>query len=190
MLATLLSRYWWVLLIRGLLAIAFGLMAYAWPGLTLGVLILFFGAYALVDGISSVASAIGGHAAGTPRWPLVLRGVLGIVAGLLTLFAPGITAVALLLYIAVWAILTGIAEIVTAIRLRREIEGEWLLALSGLASVVFGVLLIARPGIGALAVVWLIAAYAIVYGVLLVALAFRARRFAHRPGAVPSRAAR
>jgi uncharacterized membrane protein HdeD (DUF308 family) len=190
MLATLLSRYWWVLLVRGLLAIAFGLMAYAWPGLTLGVLVLLFGAYALVDGVSSVASAIGGQGTGTPRWHLVLRGLLGIAAGLVTLFVPGLTAMALLLYIAAWAILTGIAEIATAIRLRREIQGEWLLVLCGVSSVVFGGLLIARPGIGALAVVWLIASYAIVYGALVVALAFRARSFGERPGAAVPRPAR
>jgi uncharacterized membrane protein HdeD (DUF308 family) len=107
---------------------------------------------------------------------LLLEGLVGIGAGLLTLFAPGVTAVVLLLYVAVWAIATGVLEIVAAIRLRKEIEGEWLMALSGVASVVFGVLLMARPGAGALAVLWLIGAYALVFGVLLVALSFRVRR--------------
>ena len=180
MLATLLSRYWWVLLVRGLLAILFGVMAYAWPGLTVAVLVLMFGVYALVDGVSSLVSAAGGVTPGTPRWLVVVRGLLGIGAGILTLMAPGVTAAVLVLYIGFWAILTGVAEIMTAVRLRKEIEGEWLLALGGLASVVFGGLLVTRPGAGALALVWLIAAYALVYGVLLVALSFKAKGFAGR----------
>jgi uncharacterized membrane protein HdeD (DUF308 family) len=185
MLATLLSRYWWVLLLRGLLAILFGVLAYAWPGLTVRVLVLLFGAYALLDGVSALISAAGGVAPGTPRWLVVVRGLLGIAAGILTLLAPGVTAVVLLLYIAFWAVLSGVTEVAAAVRLRREIEGEGLLILGGLASVAFGVLLIARPAAGALAVVWLIAAYAIVYGVLLAALAFKVKGFADRRAAGP-----
>jgi uncharacterized membrane protein HdeD (DUF308 family) len=176
MLSELLSRYWWVLLLRGLLAILFGILAFAWPGVTLASLVLLFGVYALVDGVSAVVSALGRRGEQEHWWVLLLEGLVGIGAGLLTLFAPGVTAVVLLLYVAVWAIATGVLEIVAAIRLRKEIEGEWLMALSGVASVVFGVLLMARPGAGALAVLWLIGAYALVFGVLLVALSFRVRR--------------
>jgi uncharacterized membrane protein HdeD (DUF308 family) len=174
MLVESLARYWWVVVLRGVLAIAFGILAFVWPGITLASLVLVFGAYALVDGIFAIVSAIRGGGQ-EPWWLLVLEGGVGIGIGILTLFAPGITALGLLFYIAIWAIATGVLEIAAALALRHEIEGEWLLVLSGLASVAFGALLIARPGAGALAVLWLIAAYAIAFGVLLVLLGFKVR---------------
>jgi uncharacterized membrane protein HdeD (DUF308 family) len=172
---TVLSRYWWLVGIRGVAAILFGIAAFLWPGITLAVLVLFFGIYALIDGIFAVIAGIAGFRKEERWWMMLLQGVAGIILGVLTLLWPDITALVLLYFIAAWAIVTGVFEIVAAIRLRREIEGEWLLVLAGVCSVIFGVLLVILPGHGALAVVWLIGAYAIVYGVLLVVLAFRLR---------------
>jgi uncharacterized membrane protein HdeD (DUF308 family) len=175
MLVELLSRYWWVLLIRGLAAILFGVLAFAWPGLTLASLVIVFGAYALVDGVFAIAGAIRGGGR-QPWWLLLLEGLVGVGIGVLTLFAPQVTALALLFYIAIWAVATGVLQIAAAIALREEIQGEWLLGLGGLASVVFGALLVARPGAGALAVLWLIGAWALVFGATLVVLSLKARR--------------
>jgi uncharacterized membrane protein HdeD (DUF308 family) len=174
MLVELLARHWWVLLVRGLAAIGFGILAFVWPGVTLASLVIVFGAYALEDGVFAIVGAIRGGGR-QPWWLLVLEGLVGIGIGVLTLVAPGVTALALLFYIAIWAIATGVLQIAAAIALREEIEGEWLLGLGGLASVLFGALLVARPGAGALAVLWLIGAWALVFGVLLVILSFRVR---------------
>lgn len=176
-LASILTRGWWLLLLRGLLAIVFGILTWFQPGLSLAALVILFGAYSMADGVLGVWTAIAGRNDHEYWWVLLLRGLLGIGIGVITFLAPQVTALALLFYIAIWAIATGILEIVAAIRLRREIEGEWVLGLAGLASVAFGVLLAAQPGTGALAVLWLIGSYAIVFGVLMVILAFKARRF-------------
>ena len=175
MLVEALARYWWVVVLRGVLAIALGVLAFVWPVVTLTSLVYVFGAYALVDGVFALLSALRGGGE-EPWWLLVLEGGVGIGIGVLTLFAPGITALALLFYIAIWAIATGVLEIAAALALRKEIEGEWLLVLGGLVSVAFGALLIARPGAGALAVLWLIGGYAIAFGALLVLLGFKLRR--------------
>jgi uncharacterized membrane protein HdeD (DUF308 family) len=172
-----LSRYWWAVALRGAAAIAFGIVAVIWPDITLGVLVLLFGAYALVDGVAALTTALFGDSLGGRRrgW-LVLEGVVGIVAGLATFSWPGITTVALLWLIAAWAIGTGVLEIGAAVRLRRELANEWLLILSGILSVAFGLFLVVRPEEGALAMVWVVGLYAIVFGVALVALARRLRR--------------
>jgi len=167
-------------LLRGLVAIAFGILTWFQPGISLAALVLLFGAYAMVDGLFGVGAAIAGRAEHQHWWLLLIGGLLGIGVGALTFLAPGITTIVLLLYIAVWAIATGALEIMVAIRLRKEITGEWLLVLCGLASVAFGVLLVAQPGAGALALLWLIATWAIVFGILLVSLAFKARAFGHQ----------
>jgi len=176
-LAAILHRTWWVLLLRGLAAIAFGILTWVLPGISLATLVVLFGAYSMADGVLGVCTAIAGRKEHEHWWVLLLEGLLGIGVGVLTFFAPGLTALVLLFYIAIWAIATGVLELVAAIRLRKEIAGEWWLILGGLASVVFGVLLMAQPGAGALALLWLIAAYAVVFGVLLVMLAFKARTF-------------
>lgn len=175
MLVEALSRYWWLFVVRGLLAVSFGIFAFVWPGVTLATLVLLFGAWAFVDGVFAAVGAIRGGRV-EPGWVLALEGLVGIGIGVITLFAPGITALALLFYIAIWAVATGVLEIAAAIALRREIENEWLLALGGLASVLFGVVLMVRPGAGALAVLWLIGAYAIAFGVLLILLGFKLHR--------------
>ena len=176
-----LTQRWWVVALRGVAAVIFGILALVWPGITLGALVLLFGAYALVDGVCALwTAATGGPAASGRRPWLVLEGVAGVAAGIVTFVWPGITALALLAVIAAWALVTGVLEIVAAIRLRREIEGEWLMVLSGVLSVVFGILLFINPAAGALAVTWLIGAYAIVFGAVLLGLAMRLYRLRQR----------
>ncbi|HEU4643641.1 MAG TPA: HdeD family acid-resistance protein [Gemmatimonadaceae bacterium] len=170
-----LVRNWWVVLLRGVAAILFGILTFLYPGISLAALVLLFGAWAFVDGVLAVASAVRRRKVSDRWWVLLLEGLAGIAAGVLTVFWPGITALALLYVIAAWALVTGVLEVVAAIRLRRVITGEWLLALAGIASVVLGVLLVLFPGVGALAVVLWIGAYAIVAGALLVALGLRLR---------------
>jgi uncharacterized membrane protein HdeD (DUF308 family) len=170
-----LAKNWWLEVLRGVAAIIFGILAFVWPGLTLLTLVLFWGAYALVDGVLAIVAAIkGGNP--MPRWWLAIVGIAGIVAGALTFLVPGITALVLLIFIAVWAIVLGVMEIYGAIRLRKEIEGEWLLILNGVLSVLFGLILLWRPAVGALAVVWIIGAYAIILGVIYIAFGLKLRK--------------
>ncbi|MCC6455978.1 MAG: HdeD family acid-resistance protein [Caldilineaceae bacterium] len=169
------SRTWWVFLIRGIAAILFGIAAFVWPGLTIAVLVLLFGAYALVDGIFAIIAGISARKEVERWWMMIIVGLAGIATGVLTFLWPGITALVLLYIIAAWAVVTGIFQIAAAIRLRREIEGEWWLILGGIASVIFGVLLVLMPGAGALASVWIIGIYAVVFGILMIVLAFRLR---------------
>ena len=171
-----LAKNWWLILLRGIMAVAFGVLAFVWPGITLLALVFLFGAYALIDGILSIIAAARNRGTTAPTGWLAFIGVLGLLAGLATFFWPGITALALLVLIAVWSILQGLFTIAGAIRLRREIEGEWLLIVSGLLSVTFGALVLLRPGAGALAVVWIIGAYAVAFGLLEIALSLRLHR--------------
>lgn len=164
---------WWALVLRGIAAIAFGILAFVWPQITLTALVFLWGAYALVDGAFAIAAGIKTYGENKRWWLLLLEGILGVGAGIVAFVIPGITALILLILIAAWAIVTGVFEIIAAIQLRKEIKGEWLLALAGVASILFGVLLLFNPGAGALAVVWLIGAYAIVFGALLIALGLR-----------------
>ena len=185
--AETLGRNWWAILIRGVSAILFGLWTLFAPAMSLVALVLLFGAYALSDGIFSIIAAVRQRKA-QDRWGmLLLRGVLGILAAVATLVWPGITALSLLFLIASWAIATGVLEIATAITLRKEISGEWLMILAGVASVIFGIVLVLFPGAGALAVVIWIGAYALAFGVILVALAFRIRSWTrgHHAGPHP-----
>jgi uncharacterized membrane protein HdeD (DUF308 family) len=176
-----LTRDWWVVLMRGIVAVLFGLVAFIWPGITLLALIFLFGIYAIVDGILSFGEAFSAGQRGQSWvWP-VIGGVVGIAAGVLAFAWPHITALVLLYIIAAWAIVTGIAEFIAGIALRHEISNEWLLMLAGVISVLFGVLVFARPGAGALAVVWLIGFYAIVIGVERIGLSFRLRDWQKHP---------
>ena len=175
MLSKLMLSYWWVLLLRGVIAILFGIAAYAWPGMTLVTLLTLFGAFALVDGIFNVFHAFSGRKEDERWWVLLLEGLLGIAIGVITFQAPEVTATVLILYIGFWAMATGVLRIILAVRLRKEIEGEWWMALAGLAGIVFGVFMVARPGAGALAVLWLVAIWAIVGGVCLVIFSFKVK---------------
>lgn len=170
-----LSKYWWLVALRGLAAVLFGILALVWPGLTLEVLIYLLGAYLLVDGIFSILAAFNERGQRDRWWVDLLEGLLGILVGLAIFVLPGLTAVVLVYLLAAWAVLTGILEIITAIQLREEIKGELFMILSGIASILFGVLIALFPGGGLLAVVWIIGIYAIVFGVLLIVLAFRLR---------------
>jgi uncharacterized membrane protein HdeD (DUF308 family) len=175
MLIETLKRHWWVPVIRGIVAIVFGIIAFTHPGLAATTLVLFFGAWVLIDGIFRVVGAIG-HRTSDPDWGWhLVIGLLGIIVGLLTFHAPGITALALVIYIAAWALMIGASEIAIAVKMRREIKGEWFLILMGLASIVFAVLLLWNPIAGAAAVIWLIAWYALVMGVLAIFFGFRLR---------------
>ena len=169
------KRGWWFLVLRGIFAVLFGVLAFVQPGITLEALVLLFGAYSLVNGVFTLALAFRAPKGMSGKGTLVFLGLLGIAAGILTFFYPGITALSLLWVIAFWAILTGIFEIVAAVKLRKELSNEKLLVLSGALSVAFGVIAILMPNAGALSIVWLIGTYATLFGVLLLTLAFRMR---------------
>jgi uncharacterized membrane protein HdeD (DUF308 family) len=171
---------WWALVLRGLAAIAFGILAFLWPHITVTALVFLWGAYALVDGVFAIAAGIKSYEKSKRWWVLLLEGLLSVAAGVLAFVIPGITALVLLLLIAAWAIVTGAFEIGAAIQLRKYITGEWLLALAGVASVLFGFALLFNPNAGAIAVVWLIGAYAVLFGLLLVALGFRLKGLVSR----------
>ena len=175
LLRDVLARYWWLILLRGIAAIIFGVLAFVWPGITLVTLVLLFGAFTLVDGVLSLGHAIMGGNVGS-RWWLALVGIAGIAAGLVTFLMPGLTALVLLFFIAGWAIALGVFQIIGAIRLRKEIDNEWLIGLSGALSVLFGVVLLVAPGAGALGLIWVIASYAIVFGIMLVMEAFKLKK--------------
>jgi uncharacterized membrane protein HdeD (DUF308 family) len=172
------ARNWWTFVVRGIIAILFGIVALVWPALTLGVLIILFGAYAIVDGVISIVSGV--RARDTIQWSLVLWGIVGIAAGVVAFLWPDLTALALVYVIAAWAVITGVIEIVAAIALRREISDEWLLVIIGALSVVVGVLMFLFPGAGALSIVWLIGAYAIGFGILLLIAGVRFRGWQQR----------
>ncbi|MET9341326.1 HdeD family acid-resistance protein [Nonomuraea sp. NPDC003804] len=171
-----LASTWWLILIRGICAVIFGILAIIWPGMTVLVLVIFFGAYALVNGIFSLISAFR-HNVESRAW-LILSGVLGILAGIVTFVWPGVTTLALLYIIAFWAIFTGIAEVIAGIRLRKLIDNEWMLIIGGLLSVVFGVLLLIWPASGAVALTWLIGAFAIIYGIAIIILSVKVKSLA------------
>jgi uncharacterized membrane protein HdeD (DUF308 family) len=183
-----LTRAWYWVVLRGVFAVLFGIFAFIWPGITLAALVLVWGVYAIADGVMALIAAFTMHEEGKPMASLVIVGILGIAAGIVTFLWPGMTALVLLLFIASWAVLMGVFQIAAAIRLRKHIEHEWLLALSGVVSILFGVRLIfLQPVVEALAVVWLIGSFAILFGILLIALGFRLKGLASRiaPGGAP-----
>jgi uncharacterized membrane protein HdeD (DUF308 family) len=174
-----LARNWPALVLRGVVALLFALLAFMMPGITIFVLVLMFGFYALVDGVLNLVASF--RTGGVKQhWPLLIEGILGIVAGIATLVWPHITAFVLVSLIGFWAIFTGVFEIVAAIRLWRAMGQEWLLLLSGIASLIFGFLVVARPLVGALAIAIWIAAYAAIFGILLSGFGLRLRAFNKR----------
>jgi len=180
MLSDLLSRYWWMTLLRGLFWIVFGIVILTKPGISAVSLTLAFGIIMFIDGIINIVNAFSSRSQNDDWWVLLLTGLAGVALGVLTFYNPAATAIAIVFYVAIWAIATGLLTIVAAVRLRKQIEGEVWLGLAGLASVIFGILLVARPGAGVLTLLWLIAVFAIAFGVFLVFLAFRVKSVAKR----------
>jgi uncharacterized membrane protein HdeD (DUF308 family) len=176
----LLARNWWAFLLRGVLAVLFGLIAVFFPTTAFLSLVIVFGAFALVDGIFAIVSAFTSGAKSENWWWLILEGVFGIIIGILTIIQPTAMGLAWICVIAAWAIVTGIFEIITAIRLRKEITGEWALVLGGVLSVLFGLLALFFPASGAFAIGWVMGVYALIFGLTFIMLAFRLRK--HRAG--------
>jgi uncharacterized membrane protein HdeD (DUF308 family) len=170
-----LASEWWTVALRGALAIVFGVVALAWPGAALGALALLFGVYALADGIMAGVTVF---RTGRPHgrwWPMALEALAGIAIGVIAIIWPAMAALTLVAFIGAWALITGVLEIAAAVRLRREIDNEWLLGLAGVLSVLFGLFAILAPATAALALVWVVGAYAIMFGAALVALGWRLR---------------
>ena len=178
MLLETLKRHWWIPVLRGVAAIIFGIIAFTHPVMAAATLVLFFGAWMLIDGIFRVVGVIGHHASDTDWGFNLIIGILGIIVGLLTFHAPAVTALALVVYIAAWAMMIGATEIALAIKMRHEIKGEWFLILMGLASIIFAGLLLWNPLAGAAALIWIIAWYAVIMGVLAIIFGFRLRSLA------------
>lgn len=174
-----LADNWWLILLKGICSVIFGVLTFMWPGVTLVTLVMLYGAFALVDGILAVAAAVTGDSP-MPRWWLAIIGIVGIGAGIFTLMWPVTAGAILLMFIAAWAIVTGIMEIVGAIRLRKEIDDEWFLIAIGVLSVLFGVLLVMQPAAGAMSLILVIGVFAVVFGALQIAFALRLRRHASK----------
>ncbi|MDQ3693402.1 MAG: HdeD family acid-resistance protein [Chloroflexota bacterium] len=169
-----LARNWWTFALRGVFAIIFGLLAWFWPAEVLVALVYLFAAYSLIDGVTALYSIF--TEGGSSRWPaLLFEGVLGVGAAIIAILLPALTALSIVYVIAAWALILGVLRIVSAVRLREEIDNEWMLALSGAASIIFGVILFLNPGEGALALIWVFGIWAIVLGVALIVLGFRFR---------------
>jgi uncharacterized membrane protein HdeD (DUF308 family) len=181
MLNTVCDR-WWVLFLRGIAAVLLGIVAIVMPGITLLALVFVFGAYSLIDGAASIALGIRGEADGTVWWTMVLLGVLAAIAGIMAFAWPGLTLFVLLVIIGVSAIMRGILEIIAAIRLHKHIDDEWILGLSGLLSIIFGAMILYRPGIGLLAIALLIGAYMVAIGSLAIGLSLRLRKIGAKRG--------
>jgi len=181
----LMTQNWWAIALRGLVAVLFGIATFIWPSITLFVLVALFGAYALVDGIFAIIESFRRDVVRERWWALLIEGIVGVAIGVLTFIWPGLTAMGLLFLIAFWAIVTGVFEIITAIRLRHEIRGEWMMALIGILSIALGFLIVAFPLAGALSVVLMIGAFVFAMGVLMIALGFKLRSLRHPGGEVP-----
>jgi uncharacterized membrane protein HdeD (DUF308 family) len=173
-----LARNWWALLIRGIAAVVFGVLAFAWPGATIVAIIILFGAYAFVDGVFAIVAAIRAGQSHERWWPFLLEGIVGIVIAAIVYFEPHVAAFALYLTVAIWAFLTGILELAAAVQLRKHIANEIWLILGGIFSLLFGILLLWQPLTGAIAIVWVIGAYAIMFGIAMIALSLRLRKHA------------
>jgi len=173
-----LSRNWWLVVLRGVVAILFGVLAFVWPAITWLTLIVMFGVYAIVDGLVTIITGLSPRTKDSPRWwAFLLEGLLTIGAGVVALIWPGLTALVLIYIIASWAVITGILEIAAAVRLRDEISNEWVLGLGGFISMALGILLFVQPAAGGIAIIWIIAGYALIFGVLLVVLGFRLKNW-------------
>jgi uncharacterized membrane protein HdeD (DUF308 family) len=169
------EKHWWQIALRGFLALIFGILVLAWPGVALAILAIIFGAYVFVDGIFTLVAAVNYKAGAGRRTWLFIRGIAGIVVGLITFFWPAITALALVIIIAAWALVTGVMELIFAFKANQDSAIKWMFAISGILSLILGALMLAQPIIGALVIVWVIGAYAVLAGILLIILGFRLR---------------
>jgi uncharacterized membrane protein HdeD (DUF308 family) len=169
------KKHWWQVAVRGLIALLFGILLLVWPGVSLFVFAIFFGAFAFVDGIFTLVAAVNYKAGAGQRAWLFVRGILGIIVGIVTFFWPAITELALVLLIGAWALVTGIMELNFAFRSVRETGAKWLFAVSGILSIILGILLLVRPVVAIIVVIWAIGAYAVLAGIVLIVLGFRLR---------------
>jgi uncharacterized membrane protein HdeD (DUF308 family) len=169
------EKHWWQIAVRGFLALIFGILVLAWPGVSLLIFAIIFGAYVFVDGIFTLVAAVNYKAGAGRRTWLFIRGIVGIIVGLITFFWPAITALALVILIAAWALVTGVMELVFAFRATQDSAIRWMFAISGILSLILGILILARPIAGMLVIIWIIGAYAVLAGILLIILGFRLR---------------
>lgn len=176
----LMAKNWWAIALRGLVAIVFGIMAFAWPGKTAALIVLFFGAYVLIDGVFAFIASFTMQGGIKRWWLLLLEGLLGIILGIMFLASPGFTAVVIVTLIAIWALITGVFEIIIGIASAKLLPDSWLIILTGVLSLVFGFLLLRNPGAGIIAMLWIIGMYAILTGVLLIAVAFALKGTLHQ----------
>ncbi|MCO6508740.1 MAG: HdeD family acid-resistance protein [Snodgrassella sp.] len=177
-LVDLLSENWWMVLIRGGAALIFGLLTWFYPFISILIMVMFFGIYALIDGVLGVVIAINGRRTHQDWWLMLIWGMVSILAGIMTFFVPGITWLVLITFIAIWSLVSGILQIIAAIRLRKSIRGEGWMIVAGMLSVLVGIILFVNPVQGGIALTWVIGVYAALFGVMNIALAFRLRRFA------------
>jgi uncharacterized membrane protein HdeD (DUF308 family) len=175
-----LAKKWWVLLLRGILLIIIGLLAFVSPV----TWVIFVGIYILIDGITMLMSGFSDQPAGQSHWPLLILGILGLVAGLIILWNPAVGAITLTYVVAAWALVGGILTIISAIRVRKEIDNEWWLVISGILAVIFGILVFTNVLAGILTIAWVFGVFAVVVGILSIILAFRVRDFGTQIGAV------
>lgn len=177
--AAVLAGNWWAWILRGVLAIIFGILTFMLPQTALLTLTLLFAGYAVVEGIINSIAAVSAPKGAQPQrwWILLLEGIVSVAAGFVTILYPGITILVFVTLIGIWAVITGVFEIVAAIRLRKQIEGEWLLVIMGIFSVIFGGVFLFLPVVGALTLAFYIGAYALIFGVLLIALGFKLRNW-------------
>lgn len=180
---------WWAIMLRGVLGIVIGIVAFFMPISTLLALVYLFGGYVLVDGVLNLVAAWRQTTGQKPWWALLLAGIAGIGAAVISFVWPGITALALVYVVSAWALMTGVFEIAAAVKLRKEIEGEWMLALSGVVSIVLSFLLAFFPDAGAIGLVWYLGAYAMVFGILMLALGWRLRTRRMRDHSQPAQMA-
>jgi uncharacterized membrane protein HdeD (DUF308 family) len=181
---SVLFRYWWLLLLRGIVAILFGVLAFVWPGITLTTLVLFFGAYVFVTGVFLIINAVGSQKEKDDWWLPLIEGLMGVGIGIMTVIAPGITEITLLIFIAAWALAAGVLEIIAAIRLRKVVAGEWWLAFGGVVSIIFALLLMLFPAAWALSLIWLIGTYACLFGTIQIVLGFKVHKLGKKLGMV------
>ena len=169
------AKHWWQILVRGIIALIFGIVVLAWPGVALAIFVIFFGAFVFVDGIFTLVAAINYKAGGGKRTWLYIRGIAAIIVGLIVFFMPAVAALALVILIAAWALVTGVMELVYAFQTNQDTAIRWMFAVSGILSIILGALMLAKPLIGALVIAVVIGAYAVLAGILLIILSFRLR---------------